>query len=113
MALQAAAKIAHFKLESTRPATKVRVFQVPKGASARYRSPRGAHPARLTSLVFVEVSSMKTSPGRALLKKGPRRVIQKWRSRAMSSRLHLLACRLFFKATRVMDKRFVLFFRSF
>ena len=48
---------------------------------------------------------MKTSLGKARLKNGVRRVIQKWRSRAMSMRPHSLAIRLFFMAeTKLAEK---------
>ena len=70
---------------------KVWVRQAPNGAYVRKRSPRGDQPVRLLSFVLVDVSSMNTSLDRALAKKGPRRVIQTWRSRAMSRRLRSLA----------------------
>ena len=50
---------------------KVCVFQPPKGASARYRWPFGAHPVCLVSLVLVEVSSIKTSLGRQSCQRWP------------------------------------------
>ena len=53
---------------------------------------------RLVSLVLVDVSSMKTSRGKALAKKRLRRVVHSSRASRMSGRSCSLACSVFFMA---------------
>ena len=79
-----------------KPATKVWVRHLPKGASASSRSPRKERPRSGVMFVFFRVSSMNTSRcGRACMN-GWRRAIQSLRARATSARRRSSATSDFF-----------------
>src|ERR1700675_2297386 len=75
---------------------KVCVCHLPNGACVLKRSPFGAQPVRLVSLVLVDVSSMKISRGKALLKKRFLRPVHNSRAWRTSARCCSLASRVFF-----------------
>jgi hypothetical protein len=84
------------RLSWVRPAMKVCVRHLPKGAGLRSRSPRGERPLSRTRLVFTEVSSMKTKRCGQRRMRGWRRSIQLRRAWRTSARSRSAAIKPFF-----------------
>src|ERR1700678_3562000 len=87
------------------PATKVWIFQWPKGALERRRSPLSQRPRARVILVLVPVSSMKTSLWGSVRILGCRSAFhasRAWRTSGRSHSAHLKA--FFFKAETVSDE---------
>src|SRR6202044_1120264 len=78
------------------PATKVWVFQWPKGALERRRSPLSQRPRARVILVLVPVSSMKISRCGSVRILGCRSAFHASRAWRTSGRSHSLALRVFF-----------------
>jgi hypothetical protein len=78
------------------PATKVWVFQWPKGALERRRSPLPQRPCARVIFVLVPVSSMKTSLWGSVRILGCRSAFHAWRAWRTSGRSHSAHLKAFF-----------------
>src|SRR5208282_6879788 len=84
--------------QSRKPAIKVCVPHLPKGACMRSRSPKSARPRSRVIFVLVDVSSTKTRRCAVIRIKGRRREIQKVRASFTSARSCSAARSVFFIA---------------